>query len=733
MAAIPKTKSGSVLDQLPIDMTLVVNVHAGANYLKRTMLSLAEACRFAAPISCELLFVMDRSPPELIAWVRRYDSDAFLTTRIIEVDNGSLGLSRNDGLLNATGEVVLFCDEDDLISFNMIRKLYFLAKSVGPKNVVVPEYFLVFDNRLCVHRYFGSGLYSPLSFIADHPFTSRICIHRSVVERVRYSDVRLGSNYAYEDYHFNSKLAALGFTFTVAPDTVIFYREKQQSLLQKMGSFSTKQIPPTPLYDPCTYLSVCTADYLRRDELERLSQQKIHSTDEFFSNLVCLELTHAANAIDPGIDLSRMVQYVGGTNVAIPLAPGLAYYQACKLIGNARFSDVVLLPFLARAGGEKYILNVMDGLYRIDPNARPLVLLGERLVGNAWVEELPKNAVLIDLPSLHPELTDAQIDALTLRLITATAASARVHLKPCSYSHRFVEKFGRLLADNKLYYYRFCDGTTVVDDLLFKDGFSFRFVSENTDLLTGVITDNESILKFDLARLDPRGAKWSSVYTTIPPAVQASAIEGRRPVFRRKIFWLGRLDRQKRPELLLSIAEQLRWAGSDIVFDVYGAPLLDAFDIASFASHPNISYRGEIDGFDNFLHDDDYDALINTSSFEGLPISILGALSAGLPVIAPDVGGVGEVVKNGETGFLVKGSDDSELVRAYVNAIKLLYSGPAEYLRMRRGALDLITRNHSPHRFIQRLSEVFEISSPAKLSSTPDPLRMAGSPETAKG
>ncbi|WP_339210614.1 glycosyltransferase [Aeribacillus sp. FSL K6-8210] len=51
---------------------------------------------------------------------------------------------------------------------------------------------------------------------------------------------------------------------------------------------------------------------------------------------------------------------------------------------------------------------------------------------------------------------------------------------------------------------------------------------------------------------------------------------------------------------------------------------------------------------------------VNVSSSEGVPVSIMEAMSMGLPVIATDVGGTREILKNGVSGFLLKSNPLAE-------------------------------------------------------------------------
>lgn len=63
------------------------------------------------------------------------------------------------------------------------------------------------------------------------------------------------------------------------------------------------------------------------------------------------------------------------------------------------------------------------------------------------------------------------------------------------------------------------------------------------------------------------------------------------------------------------------------------------------------------------------DAFVLSSVSEGIALTLLEAMAAGLPVVATDVGGNREVVTAGETGYLVPAQDPVALARALITLL----------------------------------------------------------------
>lgn len=97
------------------------------------------------------------------------------------------------------------------------------------------------------------------------------------------------------------------------------------------------------------------------------------------------------------------------------------------------------------------------------------------------------------------------------------------------------------------------------------------------------------------------------------------------------------------------------------------------------------------------------DGFVLPSLWEGLPIALLHAMAAGLSVIATAVGGNGEVVVHGETGWLVPPAD----TRALREALERL-TGDAE-LRSRLGknARKTILSRFSIARYIEEIDRLY--------------------------
>jgi glycosyltransferase involved in cell wall biosynthesis len=146
----------------------------------------------------------------------------------------------------------------------------------------------------------------------------------------------------------------------------------------------------------------------------------------------------------------------------------------------------------------------------------------------------------------------------------------------------------------------------------------------------------------------------------IPNAVdvekfQPTAEEGDRPPI---VTFIGRLEQWKGANSFIKIARKVRQEVPKAIFQMAGdGPLRDKLLADSRDLNGNIRFLGAIDHarIPELLRHSS--VLLLPSFIEGLPTVCLEALATGIPVVASDTGGMSEIIREGETGYLCPSGD----------------------------------------------------------------------------
>ena len=131
-----------------------------------------------------------------------------------------------------------------------------------------------------------------------------------------------------------------------------------------------------------------------------------------------------------------------------------------------------------------------------------------------------------------------------------------------------------------------------------------------------------------------------------------------------KLVSVARFSHPKNNMQLIRAVEQINklYSGSLQLNMVGDGPLLSEAQayVTSHKLENEVHFLGSRTDVDDILNQNDIFCLI--SNYEGLPISIIEAMRAGMPIIASNVGGVNELVQDGVNGFLIPRGNISELV-----------------------------------------------------------------------
>jgi len=136
---------------------------------------------------------------------------------------------------------------------------------------------------------------------------------------------------------------------------------------------------------------------------------------------------------------------------------------------------------------------------------------------------------------------------------------------------------------------------------------------------------------------------------------------------------IGRLMPQKAQEYFIEMAKAIEDTNTqmNIVYEIWGdggmypelSALINKYNLGSkvllkgYASDLKKTYSG-------------FDVFVLTSQYEGIPYVILKSMSAKVPVVSTDVGGINEIIKNGVNGILVPFGDVDNLKESVLKILK---------------------------------------------------------------
>lgn len=170
----------------------------------------------------------------------------------------------------------------------------------------------------------------------------------------------------------------------------------------------------------------------------------------------------------------------------------------------------------------------------------------------------------------------------------------------------------------------------------------------------------------------------------------------------KKLVFVGRVSYQKNPQLALKVLSKLP----------------DDFHLMMYcdnAEHPELlkairkhKLELRVKLFDNefktaeVLHN--YDLMLITSRYEGMPLSAIEGMAAGLPIVAMNACGLSELIIEKANGYLIDSADPKE----FANQIEAIFSSTTTLTEMSASSKRQFDSYHRLESMVIRISTVFK-------------------------
>lgn len=713
-------------------MSIIVTAHNEQLIAHKTMLSIERAAALLEQdkIQYEVLIALDRGDHETNLYFENYVKKNN-KAKLYKWDFGDPSSVRNEMTKVSTGEIITFLDADDLISKNWLLDSYRMA--CNKNEVIHPQYSITFgrDNLIWQKRDSYGNDYDKLCFIDNNLWDLPSTARRDIYIKHPYYSIKGGLSY--EDKYFNMSTISAGIKHRVAPETILFVRRKYSNSLltesintkatvapSKLLSFSSiktinldnfdqpvknKQINPAKSFLKATLLLAkkVIKNIHRQAKKIPLYSKAITPIKNFYHNKTSnkemsifpewlitewRQIHKIENSTFPEHNLLLSLPWYNAENIN----PGVAYV---KTVQSLRFSPNTLffVPWLIKGGADKVFINYANLLQKQHPKWK-IALFQTENKDSLWQNKLSPEIDFINLFDLLKSL-DTETQYRLLSTFVVQNRIQRIIIGNSQLAFDFVSQYQTLIKHLKIAVYCFAFGEEF-DNEGRSWGHIHTGIPKIYPVLHKIITDN----KTTISKLHHEYAfdekKFNTHYQPTDAIINRPDPNNRRPI---KILWASRICKQKRPDLLVKIADQLD--SKRFIIHAYGQ-LEEDFTLDFFKSS-KVVYKGAFNGIDT-IPVNDYDIYLYTSEGDGMPNMLQEITAKGLPIVASNVGGIGEFIVTDKTGFLINDRND---IDAYVTAINKL-TNPSKRLKLVNVAQDLLKKQFSKTAWEKAVRQTFD-------------------------
>lgn len=787
------------------DVAINVTAHAEKSLLHKTLRSIEaqilHAKKIDPSVRIQLNISLDKADETTTYVASRFTNKKVCDTNLFTNDFGDASLNRNFLVENSRGEYLFFHDGDDFFSENFLAVALATARQIGMPAIVTAEFVLPFDKK-GIH--YASKIESTTvpefiktNFFGNNGFVSQNLVHHEIYENIKYEPSE--GIYAYEDWHWNTKVIAAGYDFYPATGTLFFYQQKSKDDSLRLKDRSNSGcIRPTPLFEPNKFLSLghvpyelatpreislpITSDtpapaapskkakYLSEvirpmarkvlnpkkkpykvmahqyrsiqqllapatawvrslDNVSNFFKYQKISFEEIIGSSTEPMVTHTNQKQDVSIykkNLSRLRKHgIGKEQLKfwqnlnqyaheiiydansindliirfnyIPTPSEDAYYNFCSLYAKEPITDILLIPHLTVGGADNAMIHLVNTLCA--QGRRPLVITTEdrsspakpriTCINNAQFMEMRQELQFLGEKDRMIFLCRVlqHFDIKTLTVMNST------------FGYNLLSRYGQIVSKNtRCMIHSYAQPRNELGMII--EYFPMR---EAATYSQKVITDSQ---KYADSLANHYG--WKNDFTKVCYLpTDADVAQEKTNGVTHRIFFMARLASEKKVDTLLKVAKALE--KHDILLDIYGIKDPEYCDRIDFDTQikelSNVRFLGRLTGFGD-LNVNDYDLMLITSSYEGIPITLLDTVKANLFVISSGVGGIKEVIFDGKNGLVV---DDYNNVKEYVDKVLRYYSDETlQDIEARKKFNESIAARHSVKNYTKTVQGLYE-------------------------